>query len=191
MVGQVTAGRDQEGAGAHGGVADDQVQESFGAAAIAHGAEERCERPVHDGLAQAARSVVTAGAATLGARLDHESPEFGALWTLAAERCERLERRVRRLRVLHSGSDFLGDLLVEGELFRQPRGAPRHWHREQPARLDPHPRGAGFAYAFTQRGMRRTFNDLCRAARVEDIVTRSISGHAHRAYATPLLDSPR
>lgn len=32
-------------------------------------------------------------------------------------------------------------------------------------------------YAFTQRGMRRTFNDLCRAARVEDIVTRSISGH--------------
>lgn len=35
----------------------------------------------------------------------------------------------------------------------------------------------GLGYAFTQRGMRRTFNDLCRAARVEDIVTRSISGH--------------
>ena len=30
-------------------------------------------------------------------------------------------------------------------------------------------------YHFTQRGMRRTFNDLVRAARVEAIVTRSIS----------------
>jgi integrase len=30
---------------------------------------------------------------------------------------------------------------------------------------------------FTQRGLRRTFNDLARAARVEAIVTRSISGH--------------
>jgi hypothetical protein len=30
-------------------------------------------------------------------------------------------------------------------------------------------------YAFTQRGMRRTFNDLMRAAQVEAIVTRSIS----------------
>jgi integrase len=32
-------------------------------------------------------------------------------------------------------------------------------------------------YHFTQRGMRRTFNDLMRAAQVEAIVTRSISGH--------------
>jgi integrase len=32
-------------------------------------------------------------------------------------------------------------------------------------------------YALTQRGMRRTFNDLMRAAQVEAIVTRSISGH--------------
>lgn len=32
-------------------------------------------------------------------------------------------------------------------------------------------------YHFTQRGMRRTFNDLMRAAEVEAIVTRSISGH--------------
>ncbi len=31
--------------------------------------------------------------------------------------------------------------------------------------------------AFTQRGLRRTFNDLARAARVESIITRSISGH--------------
>lgn len=33
-------------------------------------------------------------------------------------------------------------------------------------------------YVFTQRGMRRTFNDLARAAEVQDLVTRSISGHA-------------
>ena len=32
-------------------------------------------------------------------------------------------------------------------------------------------------YAFTQRGMRRTFNDLARRAKIESIVTRSISGH--------------
>ena len=32
-------------------------------------------------------------------------------------------------------------------------------------------------YAFTQRGLRRTFNDLARHARIESIVTRSISGH--------------
>jgi integrase len=30
---------------------------------------------------------------------------------------------------------------------------------------------------FTPRGMRRTFNDLARAARVESLVTKSISGH--------------
>jgi hypothetical protein len=34
------------------------------------------------------------------------------------------------------------------------------------------------ARKFTQRGLRRTFNDLARVARVESIVTRSISGHA-------------
>lgn len=32
-------------------------------------------------------------------------------------------------------------------------------------------------YPFTQRGMRRTFNDLARAAEVESLVTRSISGY--------------
>ena len=32
--------------------------------------------------------------------------------------------------------------------------------------------------SFTPRGLRRTFNDLARAARVEAIITRSISGHA-------------
>jgi len=36
----------------------------------------------------------------------------------------------------------------------------------------------GLGYTFTQRGMRRTFNDLARAAHVGDLVTRSISGHA-------------
>ncbi len=32
-------------------------------------------------------------------------------------------------------------------------------------------------FTFTQKGMRRTFNDLARAAEVKDLVTRSISGH--------------
>lgn len=46
----------------------------------------------------------------------------------------------------------------------------------------------GLGYSFTQRGMRRTFNDLCRAAEVESLVTRSISGHMtermHHHYST-------
>ena len=35
----------------------------------------------------------------------------------------------------------------------------------------------GLGFTFTQSGMRRTFNDLARAAEVKDLVTRSISGH--------------
>jgi integrase len=35
----------------------------------------------------------------------------------------------------------------------------------------------GLGKGFTQRGLRRTFNDLCRAAAIESVVTRSISGH--------------
>jgi hypothetical protein len=44
--------------------------------------------------------------------------------------------------------------------------------------------------AFTQRGLRRTFNDLARAARVESIITRSIqrerATRGHRARRQPL-----
>lgn len=36
----------------------------------------------------------------------------------------------------------------------------------------------GLGKHFTQRGLRRTFQDLARAAQVEGVVTRSISGHA-------------
>jgi len=39
----------------------------------------------------------------------------------------------------------------------------------------------GLAKRITPRGMRRTFQDLCRAAAVGDLVTRSISGHATEA----------
>lgn len=35
----------------------------------------------------------------------------------------------------------------------------------------------GLKKNFTPRGMRRTFNDMCRAAKVESLVTKSISGH--------------
>lgn len=46
----------------------------------------------------------------------------------------------------------------------------------------------GLAKRITPRGMRRTFQDLCRAASVSDLVTRSISGHAtetmQRHYST-------
>lgn len=35
----------------------------------------------------------------------------------------------------------------------------------------------GLGKKFTQRGLRRTFNDLARVAQVHDVVTRSISGH--------------
>ena len=36
----------------------------------------------------------------------------------------------------------------------------------------------GLKKEITARAMRRTFNDLCRRAQVESVVTRSISGHA-------------
>src|SRR5262249_39351311 len=36
----------------------------------------------------------------------------------------------------------------------------------------------GLGKKFTQRGLRRTFQDLARAAQVEGIITRSIGGHA-------------
>jgi hypothetical protein len=43
--------------------------------------------------------------------------------------------------------------------------------------------------------MRRTFQDLCRAAQVGDLVTRSISGHAteamQRHYSTVAFDEQR
>jgi len=35
----------------------------------------------------------------------------------------------------------------------------------------------GITKKLTQRALRRTFNDLARAAQVNDLVTRSISGH--------------
>lgn len=35
----------------------------------------------------------------------------------------------------------------------------------------------GLEMSFTPRGLRRTFNDLARAAKVEALVTKSISGH--------------
>jgi integrase len=38
-------------------------------------------------------------------------------------------------------------------------------------------RAIGLKKKFTPRGMRRTFNDLARAAKVESLVTKSISGH--------------
>ena len=38
-------------------------------------------------------------------------------------------------------------------------------------------RAIGLSKRFTQRGLRRTFNDLTRAAQVEGVVTKSISGH--------------
>jgi integrase len=47
----------------------------------------------------------------------------------------------------------------------------------------------------TPRGMRRTFQDLCRAAEVGDLVTRSISGHAteamQRHYSTVAPEEQR
>ncbi|HEY3807802.1 MAG TPA: hypothetical protein VGL61_34695 [Kofleriaceae bacterium] len=53
----------------------------------------------------------------------------------------------------------------------------------------------GLAYEITPRSMRRTYQDLCRAANVADIVTRSISGHAtkdmQRHYSTVSADEMR
>ncbi len=39
----------------------------------------------------------------------------------------------------------------------------------------------GLSKSITPKGMRRTFQDLCRAASVPDVVTRAVSGHATEA----------
>jgi integrase len=56
-------------------------------------------------------------------------------------------------------------------------------------------RAVGLEKRVTPRGMRRTFQDLCRAAQVGDLVTRSISGHAteamQRHYSTVAFDEER
>jgi hypothetical protein len=53
----------------------------------------------------------------------------------------------------------------------------------------------GLKKAFTPRGMRRTFNDLMRLAKVEAIVTKSISGHQtdrmRELYSTVTPDEQR
>ena len=53
----------------------------------------------------------------------------------------------------------------------------------------------GLGHAFTPRGMRRTYQDLARAAKLADIVTRSISGHStpemQRHYSTVSGDEMR
>jgi hypothetical protein len=53
----------------------------------------------------------------------------------------------------------------------------------------------GLSHRFTPRGMRRTFQDLARAAEVNDVVTRAISGHAteamQRHYSTVRGDEVR
>jgi integrase len=56
-------------------------------------------------------------------------------------------------------------------------------------------RTVGLEKRVTPRGMRRTFQDLCRATQVGDLVTRSISGHAteamQRHYSTVVFDEQR
>lgn len=53
----------------------------------------------------------------------------------------------------------------------------------------------GLGKKFTQRGLRRTFQDLARTAQVSDLVTRSISGHAtasmQRLYSTVYAEEQR
>jgi integrase len=53
----------------------------------------------------------------------------------------------------------------------------------------------GLVKRFTQRGLRRTFNDLARAVAIEGVVTRSISGHLtermQHHYSTVNADEQR
>lgn len=56
-------------------------------------------------------------------------------------------------------------------------------------------RAIGLPFELTPRAMRRTFNDLARAAEVHDVVARSITGHATEAmqihYSTARADEQR
>ena len=72
LVAEVAARGDEEGAGAHGGVADLELEELIRGGGVAHGGEEGLEGALDDGGAEAARGVVAAGAAALGAGLEDE-----------------------------------------------------------------------------------------------------------------------
>jgi hypothetical protein len=82
---------------------------------------------------------------------------------------------------------------VRSALPRAARGLPNAQRARQAVPVGR--QGDGVKEAPDPRGMRRTFQDLCRAAQVSDLVTRSISGHAtesmQRHYSTVALDEQR
>ena len=99
-IAELAAGFDQEGAGAHGGVADLEVEDLFGTErAVRFGAqavENWRERGAHDGLGELAGRVVRTRAAPLLARLQHH----GACWHEVRSRVpvdDRIKGRVERL----------------------------------------------------------------------------------------------
>lgn len=104
------------------------------------------------------------------------------------------ERRARR-------SPHLGQAMADSELLFP--AAPTKWNHgggfRSPSCLDKMfthlGELLGLDYEITPRAMRRTYQDLCRAANVTDIVTRSISGHAtpemQRHYSTVRADEQR
>lgn len=104
------------------------------------------------------------------------------------------ERRARR-------SPLLAQAMSSSELlFPSP---PTKWNRggghRSPSCLDRMfadlGKELGLGYAITPRCMRRTFQDVCRAEKIEAVVTRSISGHAtpemQMHYSTASADEQR
>jgi hypothetical protein len=69
---ELAGGLDEEGAGAHGGVAELEVEDLLGGRALAEGLEDRAQGGADDRAGEAARGVVGAGLAALLAGLEEE-----------------------------------------------------------------------------------------------------------------------
>ena len=92
----------QERTRAHRGIADLQLQDLFGRALVAEASQQRLQRPLDDLLGQRARRVVTARAAPLFSRLEHEPAHWravvrGVCLVAGAERAKRDSDLVLRL----------------------------------------------------------------------------------------------
>ncbi len=79
VFGQQAACGDEEGAGAHGRVADLEAEDLLGGAVVAEAGEDGLEGALDDFFAEPARGVVAAGAAAFLAGLQHEPPRTDAV----------------------------------------------------------------------------------------------------------------
>jgi hypothetical protein len=125
LVGEGAHDGDEEGAGAHGGVADLEGEQGAGGGFGAHGGEQGLEGAADDRLGEAAGGVVGAGAAALFAGLDDEAAGGGEIGVFGAEVGEDGEGLVFVFGAVQGGGELagLGFGEADGVLAKRRRAA--------------------------------------------------------------------